>query len=156
MLTTDLKNDLLNRVILKAFRFRRIIASLIIPLLLFPFIFRKHVFHLKHVSLKRSIFIKKAIIDLGPKKQFSLKRKFHTCVYLTRIIIKNSIIIPKYTFRNCISLKRVFIGPKTQIIDNGAFENCINLQVVYIPRSLELIKTDAFKNCINLKSIIVY
>jgi hypothetical protein len=58
--------------------------------------------------------------------------------------------VAKEAFRDCLTVKRVFLGRNIKILETGAFRGCRRLEAVYGSERLEYIGDAAFSGCENL------
>ena len=59
-----------------------------------------------------------------------------------------------YVFRDCTSLEKAELSPKTTKIPDGFFSGCTELPVVALPEGLKEIGHQAFESCVSLTEII--
>lgn len=78
---------------------------------------------------------------------------FANCRALETMDTENAQSIGQWAFENCISLRNVHIGEKTENIYNTAFKNCTALATVNIPGSVQTLGRWLFEGCENLETI---
>ena len=80
---------------------------------------------------------------------------FSNCPNLQNVSIDNEYIdfIGNNIFKNCASLKTVFLGDHIATIYSSAFENCSSLETINFPNGLTEIGYKAFYGCESLQSI---
>lgn len=61
--------------------------------------------------------------------------------------------IGQYAFRNCISLKEIWLPNQLKEITEGSFEGCSSLSAITLPKSLLSIRKYAFSSCSSLEKI---
>lgn len=73
----------------------------------------------------------------------------------TKVIITDSVPIPKYAFYKCENLTSVILKGAVTSIGERAFSDCTNLRGITIPDSVTYIANQAFWNCTGLTDITV-
>lgn len=61
--------------------------------------------------------------------------------------------IARYAFKDCVSLKSIYIPNTVTSIGYGAFQGCTKLDDVNIPESVEVIDANAFNGCLGLNEV---
>lgn len=74
---------------------------------------------------------------------------------LEEVVIKGGVNIPSHAFSFCPNLKKVTIGPGTEIICINSFNECPKLEEVILSDTVNSIMPNAFKGCTSLKEISV-
>lgn len=76
------------------------------------------------------------------------------CTALESIHLSNGVkVIPQGAFRNCRSLKDLYIPDTVNEIGAYAFEGCTGLASIHLPSNLTRISEGMFKDCISLKKV---
>jgi hypothetical protein len=84
------------------------------------------------------------------------KYTFKDCISLKKIVLPNYIKnIDEFAFNNCSSLNDIIIPNTVTSINRGVFEDCSSLKNITLSNSLKIINTATFKKCRNLTSIII-
>lgn len=78
---------------------------------------------------------------------------FRNCDSLQEAVICFTPTISSELFASCDSLRRVYIGEGTTVIDEKAFSHCEKLTQVVIPSTIKEVKSHAFEYCIRLESL---
>lgn len=79
---------------------------------------------------------------------------FCNCTALERIHLSNGITsVPADAFRNCRSLKDLYIPDTVLVIGAYAFSGCTNLTSIHLPPNLKKISEGMFNGCKSLKKV---